>query len=195
MTIHRIFSSFIILGLVVFGLSVNSADAQTNVALVDIGMVFKSHPNFSKDLQQLKLQADQFKEETRLLQQQLVSEAEILKQYQPDSAEFRRIETELAQKSAALEVQQQGKLRELMKSEAQLHYQTYMQIKEAVSSYCQQRGVKLVLRHDSTPMQEDQPATIMQKVNGKIVFHKPANDITEEILATVAQGAGTTIQK
>lgn len=195
MTIHRIFSSFIILGLVVLGLGVSSVNAQTNVALVDIGLVFKSHPNFSKDLEQLKLQADQFKEETRQLQQRLVQEAEALKQYQPGSEEFRQLEMELARKSAALEVQQQSKLRELMKSEAQLHYQTYMQIKNAVASYCQQRGVKLVLRHDSTPMQEDKPGTIMQKVNGKIVFHKPTSDITEEVLSMVAQRAAATIQK
>lgn len=193
--IQRIFTSFMVLGLVVLGLGVNSANAQTKVALVDIGLIFKNHPNFSQELESLKVQADQFKEETRQLQAQLVQEAEVLKNYQPDSPEFRQAETELAKKSAGLEVQQQTKLRELMKREAQLHYDTYAQIKTAVTTFCEQRGVQLVLRHDSTPMQADQPGSIMQKVNGKIVFHRPTNDITQQIVAMVAQGARAGIQK
>ncbi len=185
MTIQRIFTTFMILGLTVLAMNANSANAQTKVAIVDIGVVFKSHPTFSQELESLKMEADKFKEETRQFQESLMAKAGILRNYQPDSPEFRQAETDLAKESAALEVQQRNRLRQLMEREAKLHYDTYMQIKAAVSTYCEQRGIQLVMRHDAAPMQADQPDSIMQKVNGKIVFHRPNNEITQQIAAMV----------
>ena len=187
--ILRIFKTFTVLGLVALVMNVNSANAQTKVAVVDIGLVFKNHPSFSQQLEALKKEADSFKEETRQLQAQLMEKAGVLKNYQPDSPEFRQAETELAQESAALEVQQRSKLRGLMEREAKLHHDTYMQIKQAISVYCEERAIQLVIRHDSAQMDPAQPATIMQKVNSKIVFHRPNNEITQHIAAMVAQGA------
>jgi len=186
--IQRIFKTFALAGILLAIFS-SSALAQTKVAIVDIGLIFKSHPSFSQQLQSLKAEADGFKDETRQLQAKLIEKAEVLKTYQPDSPEFRSAETELAQESAALEVQQRGKLRGLMEREAKLHHDTYLQIKQAVSTFCEQRSIQLVIRHDSTKMDAEKPATIMQKVNSKIVFHKPANEITEQIVAMVASGA------
>ena len=190
--IQRIFTftAMCLLGLMVLTVNVNSANAQTKVAVVDIGLIFKNHPSFAKELESLKAEADGFKEETRQLQAKLVEEAGALKNYQPDSAEFQQMETGLAQKSAALEVQQRSKLRGLMEREAKLHYDTYLQIKSAISSHCEERGIQLVIRHESAEMDPAQPASIMQKVNSKIVFHRPANEITQQIVARVSQAGG-----
>ncbi len=185
--ILRIFKTFTILGLVALVMNVNSANAQTKVAVVDIGLVFKSHPSFSQQLESLKAEADRFKEETRQMQAKLMEKAGVLKNYQPDSPEFRQAETELAKESAALEVQQRGKLRMLMEREAQLHYDTYSQIKQAIASHCEQRAIQLVIRHDSAAMDPSQPGTIMQKVNSKVVFHRPNNEITQQIVSLIAQ--------
>lgn len=183
--IQRIFKTFALAGMIL-AIYASSALAQTKVAIVDIGLIFKSHPSFSQELQSLKGEADGFKNETRQLQAKLIEKAEVLKNYQPDSPEFSSAETELAQESAALEIQQRNKLRGLMEREAKLHYDTYLQIKRAVSTYCEQRSIQMVIRHDSTKMDAEQPQTIMQKVNSKIVFHRPANEITEAIVAMVA---------
>lgn len=179
-----------LVGLMVLAINVNSSNAQTKVAVVDIGLIFKNHPSFSRELESLKAEADGFKEETRQLQAKLIEKAGVLKNYQPDSPEFRQAETDLATESAALEVQQRSKLRGLMEREAVLHHDTYMQIKAAISRYCEERAIQLVIRHDSAKMDPAQPGTIMQKVNSKIVFHRPDNEITQQIVAMVAQGAG-----
>lgn len=185
---QQIFKSFTLVGLFLLTICVSSAAAQTKVAVVDIGLVFKSHPSFSQQLESLKSEADNFKAETRDLQAKLMEKAGVLRNYQPDSDEFRQAETELAKESAALEVEQRNKLRSLMEREAKLHYDTYIQIQRAVATFCEQRAIQLVIRHDSTKMDPEQPATIMQKVNSKIVFHRPNNEITQQIVAMVAQG-------
>lgn len=187
---HHVIKSLVLAG-TILAICTTSAVAQTKVALVDIGMVFKSHPTFAQELQSLKGEADGFKDETRQLQTQLMQKAEVLKNYQPDSAEFRQAETELAKESAALEVEQRNKLRGLMEREAKLHHDTYLQIKRAVATYCEERSIQLVVRHDSAKMDPEQPNTIMQKVNSKVVFHRPGNEITQAIVAMVGGAAQT----
>ena len=145
---YRIATVLFVVGLFWFGLAPTDADAQARVAVVDVGQVFKSHPTFGKQLESLKTQADGFKEETMQLQKQLQQKASgIQGAYSKETEEFRRAETELAQEAAALEVKQKNKLRGLMEQEAQLHFQTYQEIKQAIETFCQQRQIALVLRH------------------------------------------------
>lgn len=193
--IQPIYLKSFFLSLVVLGMSVLSVNAQNKVVLVDIGQVFKSHPVFSQQLDGLKAEADRFKEDTQRLQQDLMAEAEGLKAFKPDSDGFRQLETKLAQDSAALEVQQMNKLRGLMEREARLHFDTYMEIKDAITTYCQERGIKLVMRHNSEPMAPNEIGSIMQKVNGKVVYFRPENEITQQIVVRIAAAQNGQLQK
>ena len=168
----------------------SSSIAQTKVAIVDIGLIFKSHPEFTQRLAALKQEADQFQTAALQQQQQLVQKAEILKQYTPGSPDYKSAETQLAQQSAAMEVEQRDKMRLLMQQEAQLHFQTYTEINNLVSTYCESSGIQLVLRHNSQDMDPKIPATVMQRVNGSVIYHNPGNDITQPIIARIAQLSG-----
>jgi len=161
--------------------------AQTSVALIDVGRVFKSHPVFGQQLQDLKAEAEQFKAETQQLQRELQVEAQGLQGLEPSSAEFKAEETRLAQKSAAKEVQQRGVMREMMKREARLHFDTYNEVKQVIANHCEKAGIRMVLRYNSVEMNEEDPAVIMQKVNGSVVFHTNQKDITQEIVRQIAQ--------
>jgi len=161
--------------------------AQTSVALVDVGKVFKSHPVFGQQLRDLKSEAEQFKAETQQLQRELQIEAQGLRGLEPSSAEFKAEETRLAQKSAAKEVEQRGAMRELMKREASLHFDTYNEVKNVIANYCEKSGIRMVLRYNSVAMDETDPAVIMQKVNGSVVYHTNQKDITQDIVTQIAQ--------
>ena len=164
-----------------------AAQAQTSVALVDIGKIFKSHPVFGQQLEGLRQQAEQFKAQTKQMQQALQQEALGLREYEPTSPEFKAEETRLAQKSAAMEVEQRNKMRDLMKLEAQLHFDTYNEIKTMIAEYAQRQGVRMVMRYNSQEIDVSVPASIMQKVNSSIVFHTNQNDITQDIVGQIAR--------
>ncbi len=164
-----------------------TAQAQTNVALVDIGMIFKSHPVFGQQLEGLRQEAEQFKAQTQQMKQDLLREAQGLQEYEPTSPEYKAEETRLAQKSAAKEVEQRNKMRDLMKMEAQLHFDTYNEIKAMISEYAQKQGVRMVMRYNSQEIDPAVPASIMQKVNSSIVFHTNQKDITQEIVGQIAR--------
>lgn len=164
-------------------IGLSSADAQTRVSVVDVGKVFKSHPTFPDQLKTLKAEAEKFKQASLQLRQQMMKKAEVLQQYEPGSEEFKRAEAEIAKESAALEVEQRDKMRKMMKHEAELHYQAYQQVKEAIGAYCDPREIQLVLRHNDVEMQKSNPQSIMRKVNGAIVFYQPNRDITAAVIA------------
>lgn len=182
---------------VAFLTNTSTVSAQTKVAIVDVGLIFKSHPQFSQKLAALKQEADQFQQGALQAQQQLMKKAELLKQYTPDSAEFKNAETQLAQEQVAMEVEQRDKMRALMKREAKLHYDTYAEVHGLVGQLCESQGIQLVLRYNSEEMNPKNPGSVMQRVNGSVVFHNPGNDITNLIVGRINQlaGAGATGQR
>ena len=166
---------------------ISTTHAQTNVALVDIGKVFQNHPQFSQQLDQLRTQADQFKATTQQLQQQFMTKAEELNLFDKNSQDYRDRETKLAQESAEMEVEQRSKMRDLLTAEARLHFDTYNEIQRYISQYCQERGIKLVIRYDSEPMKPNDSASIMQRVNSGVVFSRSDKDITQKIIERITQ--------
>ena len=173
--------------------SINAANAQTKVAIVDVGAIFKQHTSFAGQLEALKKQADGFKAEALKAQQALAQGAQVLQDLKPDSSDFRAKQTELAQKAAALQVEQNGLMQKLMHKEAMLHFETYQQVNALISQYCDDRGIQLVLRYSDQEMDLAQPGSVMQRVNSSVIYHDPHNDITQAIvgqLNSVAKNTG-----
>jgi Skp family chaperone for outer membrane proteins len=169
-----------------FGLT-QSAAAQGSIALVDVGKVLKNHPVFDQQLQSLRAEAEQFKAQTQAIQQQLQQEAQSLRGLDPASDQFKSEESRLAQKSAAKEVEQRNAMRELVKREARLHYDTYQEVQGVIADYCSRKGIPMAMRFNSIEMDKNKPAVIMQKVNGAVVFHNRQWDITNDIMTQIVQ--------
>ena len=189
-TKRRIATTVLSTLVVLFAFAAN-ANAQTKVALVDIGLIFKNHPQFSNSLGELRSQAEAFKAESQQLQQQLLRKADQLNQYEKESVEYQDLEASLAKESASLEVDQRAKMRDLLKDEAQLHFNTYVEVSNFISEYCQEYGIQLVLRFNSEDMDRKNPQSIMQRVNGGVVFHSQTADITSLIVERIAQGTNS----
>jgi len=168
-----------------------SLQAQTPVALLDMAVVFENHPAFKSRLAQLKQDADGL--QTAVLQQRqaLIKEQENLRLlYQPGSQDFKDKEKELALKVTQLEIDSNDKMRDLMVQEAKLHFEIYSEVNRLVDEYCNQFDIRLVLRFNSATVQPDKPESVMQQVNGAIVYYNPNRDITAAIVQRVAQVRG-----
>lgn len=168
-----------------------SLQAQTPVALLDMAVVFENHPAFKSRLAQLKQDADGL--QTAVLQQRqaLIKEQENLRLlYQAGSQEFKDKEKELALKVTQLEIDSNDKMRDLMVQEAKLHFEIYSEVNRVVDEYCNQFDIRLVLRFSSATVRPDKPESVMQQVNGAIVYYNPNRDITAAIVQRVAQVRG-----
>ena len=169
--------------------SINAANAQTKVAIVDVGTIFKQHPSFAGQLETLKAQADGFKAEAMKAQQSLAQSAQALQELKPDSVDFKTKQTELAKSAAALQVDQNGLMQKLMEREAMLHFETYQQVNALISQYCDDRGIQLVLRYNNQKMDLAQPGSVMARVNSSVIYHDPNNDITKAIIGQLVATA------
>ena len=172
--------------------SINPAYSQTKFAIVDVGAVFKQHPSFKAALEALRGEADRLKADAQQAQQGLAQSHQQLQRWKPESVEFRDGKAELAKQAAALQGQQNVKIQKLMEQEAELHFSTYQQIKSLISQYCDERGIQLVYRFNSQEMDMSKPGSIMQRVNGSIVYHDPAYDITQVIVGQLGAVANNT---
>lgn len=161
------------------------ASAQQAVCVVDVAEVFKNHAEFNRQIENLKQQAEQFKFELQRKGEQLQARSDGLKDFNVGSPEFKQLESELAQASAALEVERRTRTREFVQFEAQLHFDTYVQVTQLISQICEQRGYRLALRYDSLATDPTNPESIMQRVNEYVIFHQPQYDITAEIIQSL----------
>jgi Skp family chaperone for outer membrane proteins len=200
--IKRRIATFLTVIAVTVLMNLSTVSAQQKVAIVDIGLIFKSHVTFEQQLNGLKTEAEAFKTRSMQAQQSLMEKAQLLQQSEikPGTIEFKNEETSIAQESAAMEVDQKDTMRALMQREAQLHFRTYQAVNEVVQQYCDRNGIQLVLKYDSSKIDPGNPRSVMQKVNGNVIYHVPQNDITDQIIARVnqiatAQSPSRTLQK
>jgi Skp family chaperone for outer membrane proteins len=164
-----------------------SSFVSAQVALIDVSEVFKAHPSFTQELDNIRAKAESLRGNSVQLQQEFARKAEVLKTLDPKSQEFRDAEATLAKEAALLDNSQKDQIRQLMQAEAKLHFDVYQQVNQLIGTYCQEQGITLVLRFANDQLDESNPESIMQKVNSSIIFHEPSRDITQQIIALLSQ--------
>ena len=181
-------------GMLSCSLFTSTAYAQQSVCVVDVAKIFEGHAGFNSQLEILKQKAEEYKLSLQQRGEQLRAESEGLRQYTVGSPEYKQLETALAQKAATLEVERKNKTREFIQAEAQLHFDTYVQVTNAIASFCEQRGFRAAVRVNSSQIDSSNPASIMQRVNEYVVFHQPQIDITPSIIQMLGGSATQTSQ-
>jgi hypothetical protein len=79
----------------------------------------------------------------------------------------------------------------MMKTEAQLHYDTYREVSQIIGQYCEQNGIEMVVRYNSQEMNKNDPSSVMQRVNGSVVYFEPQDDITQATIQRITDAKGT----
>ncbi len=170
--------------------------AQSPVAIVDVGQVFDSHPGFKQELENLRLEAEALQNTVNQQRMKLAKDQESLGlSFTPGSDAYKNQEKDIALAAAKLDVDARDKMRTLMTREAHVHYDTYTEVNRYIAEFCQENGLRLVLRHSDNEMKLDDPESIMQKINSPVVYFRPEKDITPAIVAKMLQAkSGTTNQ-
>jgi len=173
-----------------------SAQQQTTVCIVDMAKVFKNHPTFNQNLAKLQQDAELLKQTVNGKKGQLIARREQLNTLDANSQQFRNEESALAQAAAKLEVDAKNQIQQLSKREADLHFQTYEQVRQIIGNYCQQRGIQIVMTYSNEEVDLADPNSIMARVNSNVVYSTPNVDLTMMIIqglapARTANGQGT----
>ncbi len=168
-----------------------AATAQTNVAIVDLGVVFEKHAAFQDELKTLRQEAEGLQKDVMQKRQELqVKMEETTSLYTSTSPEYKQREKDLALQAAQLDLDAREKVRELTVREANIHYNTYNEVSRYIEEYCVKNDIRLVMRYTGGQMNVDDPDSIMQQINGAVVFYRPEKDITNAIVKVMAATKG-----
>lgn len=162
-----------------------SAQSGVNVAVIDISHVFKNHPRFTAEAERMKGEIKSFEDEINNERQQLVEEGKKLQQFTPGSPDYKRLEEDIARRTAALQLKASLKRKNVLELEAKLYYDTYNQIQSAIKQVATKYNIGLVLRFNSKPIDPNNRNEVLNGINRPVVFQNGI-DITPAVMGLVA---------
>ena len=170
-----------------------AAPTGTNVAVIDVAQIFKSHVRFNDQMAQIKKDIEAFEGYVRGKQQEFNTKREALAQFQAGSKDYKDREEELAKMQSDLQVDVGLKRKAFLEQEARVYYHIYKEIEQSVAIFAQRYRIGLVLRYTKDDMKPEDRNSVLQGVNRAVVYHGGL-DITDQILRELNAGATPTTQ-
>ena len=171
----------------IFSLACSIASAQgMNVALLDVGYIFKNHQGFKQQMDSMKAQVQTFEQKLKTQQEQIQTKSRQLSTYKPGTPQYKQLEETTTKELADLKVQMQLKRKEIMEQEAKIYMATYRQVMSAVAAFANAKNIDLVLRYDreSAPNDTASPQETLKIINRPVIFEKGL-DISDAVLGQV----------
>ena len=181
-TVH---TSLIAVGLLALFASVGTAqDGQSGiVAVLDVAKVFKEHAGFNSRMESIKKEIEAFEEDFRQRREQLQNEVRTL-QGLVGKPEYKTEEAALARKEADLQIEANQKRAEILTREAKIYFDTYNEVVGVVGEMATSYGITLVIRYDSSEIDQTDRASVIKGVNRNVIFQRDL-DLTPLVLQKV----------
>ena len=160
-----------------------------HVAVVDITYILDNHPRLKAATERFKSDVQNTGLKFKGEQESLAKAAEKLRTLKPGSPDFKRLEEELAQKQSDLKVKASLEEKEFAERESQMYLAAYREVSAMVRSYAERNGIKLVLRFNGKPVDQNNRDAIRAELFKTVVYNDPSIDITDAILAELKRAA------
>lgn len=155
------------------------------VGLIDMAYVFNEYEKFTALKQELQTaiessdaQARAMIEQLQVIQQQLTSG-----QLAENSPEYARLEADFLRQQTDLETYRKVQQREFLKREAEIYKTVYLDVEHAVGMFAQHYQYTLIMRFNRAEVTSAaNPQEIIQSLNRQVVYYRPGDDITDDIL-------------
>ena len=159
----------------------------TNVAVIDVGFIFKNATRFKQSMNDLKRDDEAFKKEVQNRTDALTAQVKKLDGTQRGSAEYKFLEEQIAADQTKLRLDIARKQKARIEKEAKIYFNAYRDIEFHVERFASRYGIDLVLRFNSEPMDPSKPESVLTGINRLVVFEKDLN-ITGSILGEMNRG-------
>jgi len=166
---------------------------MAHVAVIDVGYIFKNHVRFKAAMDKMKDEVMAAENGLKAERDRINGLMEQLKGFNVGTAEYKKLEAEVAKGQGDFNVNAQLQKKDFMDREAKVYMQVYAEIEQAVSQFARQHGIAVVHRFDGDPVDSSDRNRILGNITRPIVYHDPQIDITPDILrmlnATPVAGA------
>jgi Skp family chaperone for outer membrane proteins len=153
----------------------------TQVALIDIGYIFRKHPGFVAKRDALRDKQKQLVAQENAKKKQWQLETEKLKDFARGSLEAKQLEAQLTQQASDLQVQAQLSQKESIEQDAKLHYEMYMEVQRVIDRVAEEYNIDVVYNFSREPMDPTNPDSIRKGLFNQVVYQRRL-DITDIVM-------------
>lgn len=158
------------------------ASPATHVAVVDVGYIFKNHARFKSAMDKMKDEVMTAENGLKAERDRINGLMEQLKGFNVGTAEYKRLEAEIAKAQGDFNVNAQLQKKDFMEREARVYKQVYDEVEKAVSQFAKEHRIAAVYRFDGDPVDSADRNQILRGITKPIVYYDPGIDITPDIL-------------
>ncbi|MEX2027363.1 MAG: OmpH family outer membrane protein [Pirellulaceae bacterium] len=151
------------------------------IAVLNLDVLFKEDVQVASALAELKQEAAEIDEKVKLRQAELEAVASDLREARPGTPEHRRLQQEGAKLNVELQQYVAQERASVQNKEAKIFLSAYKNMEAVVKEYCKDKGIKLVIRQQSTSLDENQPTVEILKAINRAVIFEDGLDITADI--------------
>jgi Skp family chaperone for outer membrane proteins len=160
----------------------------TNVAVIDVGFIFKNHIRFNSSMKQLEQEMEEYQGWMKSKEATFKELRDALGTFKAGTVEFQKQEEKIANETAQTQLDIRRKQQELAAKEAGLYYDTYAELEQKIGLVAQRNRIGIVLRYNREPMKRDDRSSVLQGINRAVVYQYGL-DITKYILDEVNKDA------
>lgn len=156
-------------------------DKDFPVAVINLDKVFNGYKKHAERLQPLRESAKEVDESVQVRQVEMETTTNQLRKATPGTQDALRLQQQIVKLQNDLRVYVETERQKLQKREVSALIATQKDVDEQIKKICQARGLKLVLRQNSPP-EENQPLQEVVKNLNRDVVYQDGLDITEDVL-------------
>lgn len=160
-----------------------SSAGPAKIGLIDMAKVFQDYQKFKDLRENLKTKIEASDAKAKQLATAVTNIQNQMKDIKPGSPQYGQYEKALLSARGDFEAFRAGEQRDLMRQESAIYKQIYVEVTEAVRLYANVKKYSLVLRFSPKGAEESEtPQQIVDSMNRQVVYHRPDDDITQNVL-------------
>ncbi|MCA9261405.1 MAG: OmpH family outer membrane protein [Planctomycetales bacterium] len=165
-----------------------SANASRfGIAVVDISYIFQNYPKFTRTMESMKTEMTTAEDSLKSERDRVQKMEEHRNTLKPGTDDFKRLDEELARQKADFNIKAGAIRRDFLEKEAQVYYQTYLEVSQVVNSFARNNNIGLVLRFNGDQIDPSRREDVLRAINQPIMFQNNI-DITPDVLALLSRG-------
>jgi Skp family chaperone for outer membrane proteins len=160
----------------------HAAGPANNVAVIDVGYIFKNHTRFKGAMDKMKDEVMAAENGLKAERDRINGLMEQIKGFNVCTPEYKKLEAEVAKAQGDFNVNAQLQKKDFMEREAKVYLQVYSEIEKAVEQFAREHRIAVVHRFDGEPVDNSDRNQILRGITKPIVYLEPGIDITPDVL-------------
>jgi outer membrane protein len=152
------------------------------IGTVDLDVIFKNYDKVKVTNKDFNSAVAVRRGELMKLENEMRQEAEMMKNMNPGTDDFRKHENKITELKAKGEAQRESAEREFTLRKAETMATLYKETQAMVARVAQWRGMTYIVKVSSQPITGNDPNSVLAAISEPMVYADPRNDITNDVV-------------